>query len=94
MFRLTCSYKVAVERMGIMTIADRFGCSHKGLTHNLTPKQALCAGHPVVSSSGEQKNTCRIQVINHVISPDDAAVTLRAVNAFESFTLSYSVIVS
>lgn len=52
MLHLTCLYKVAVERMGIEIIADRFGSSNKGLTDYLTPKQTLTAGHPVVPSSG------------------------------------------
>lgn len=51
MLHLTCSYKVAVERMGKKMIVDRFGSSYKGLTDYLTPKQALTAGHPVVSPS-------------------------------------------
>lgn len=56
MLHLTCSYEVAVKRVCKKIVADRLGCSHQGLTHNLTPKQALSAGHPVVSSSGENTN--------------------------------------
>lgn len=53
---LTCSYKVAVERVGIEVIADRFGSSYEGLTDYLTPKQTLTARHPVVCpSAGEKK---------------------------------------
>lgn len=51
---LTCSYKVAVDRMGIKTIIHRFGSSYKGLTNYLSAKQALAAGHPVVSPSEEK----------------------------------------
>lgn len=54
MLHLTCSYKVAVERMGVEIIVDRFGCSYKGLTDYLTPKQTLGAGHPVVRPSREK----------------------------------------
>lgn len=50
----TCSYKVAVERMGMKSVADRFGSSYKGLSDYLTPKQALSPGHPVVSPSMEE----------------------------------------
>lgn len=55
MLYFTCSYKVAVERMGIKSVADRFGSSYKGLSDYLTPKQALSPGHPVVSPSMEKK---------------------------------------
>lgn len=49
---LTCSYKVAMKRMGIEVFADRFGCCHKGLTDYLTPKQTLGVGYPVMRPSG------------------------------------------
>lgn len=71
---VTCSYKVAVERMGIEIIADRFGSSYKGLTDYLTPKQTLSAGHPVVCPSGEKQrnnlNTC------NAVSLDNAYIAL------------------
>ncbi len=54
---LTCSYKVAVERMGIEIITDRFGSSYEGLADYLTPKQTLTAGHPVVRPSGEKQRS-------------------------------------
>lgn len=50
---LTCSYKVAVKRVGVEIITDRFGSGHKGLTNYLAPKQPLSSRHPVMCPSGE-----------------------------------------
>lgn len=60
--RLTRSYKVAVKRMGIKIIADRFSSSYKGLTNYLTPKQSLSAGHPVVSPPGGETKTTHMML--------------------------------
>lgn len=61
---LTCSYEVAVERVGVEVIADRFGSSYEGLTNYLTPKQTLTARHPVVcpSGGGEEKHLNHMQL--------------------------------
>lgn len=75
----TCSYKVAVKRMCVKMIADRFSSSYKSLTNYLTPKQSLSAGHPVVRPSGKDKNkrtTYGAKMWNYPL-PDGARCALK-----------------
>lgn len=47
----TCPDKVAVQGVHVDVLTHRLGSSHQGLAHNLTPKEPLGGGYPVMPSS-------------------------------------------
>lgn len=47
----TCPDKVAVQGVHMDVLTHRLGSSHQGLAHNLTPKEPLGGGYPVMPSS-------------------------------------------
>lgn len=47
----------------------RLGCSHQGLSHDLTPKQPLVCGYPVMPSSVGRRKQERLGELGQILQP-------------------------